>query len=189
MLPRKTELTEHHKNCPHCLLILQYHFLQSSSPFLTEDCLDAKGWRTFPVFYPDDQKQIKKHVANCTRCRQLVSNRVRTNFIQDKDLFNKFAGKSKLTLKVQRVKRNIQSYVGNWVSGFRFESVPYGPFSNKHPWSVWNNEDRMLKLLGPKDLLSEEEQFYLAALRIGKDYNILDLDIVKTIEKIYFRKT
>jgi len=83
----------------------------------------------------------------------------------------------------------VQRYVGDWISNYRFRFGPDGPFSKRHPWSVWNNEDRMLKLLGPTDLLSEEELFYLAVLKIGKDYQILDLDLVKAIEKIYFRKT
>ena len=186
-LPRKTELTEHHRNCPHCQLVLQYHFLQSNRDFLTPDCLDAKGWRNFPIFYPEDQKYIKKHITNCDKCRQLVSDRVYINFVQDKELFSKFAKQSESFLSLKEMKRQVQRYVGDWIFSYKFHFGPDGPFSQRHPWSIWNNEDRMLKLLWPTDLLSEEELFYLDVLQIGKDHDTLDLDIIKAIEKIFFR--
>ena len=186
-LPRKKELTEHHRNCPHCQLILQYHFLQSNRDFLTPDCLDAKGWRNFPIFYPEDQKYIKKHITNCDKCRQLVSDRVYINFVQDKELFSKFAKQSESFLSLKEMKRQVQRYVGDWIFSYKFHFGPDGPFSQRHPWSIWNNEDRMLKLLWPTDLLSEEELFYLDVLQIGKDHDTLDLDIIKAIEKIFFR--
>ncbi|MBI2057492.1 MAG: hypothetical protein HYT63_00710 [Candidatus Yanofskybacteria bacterium] len=188
ILPRKTELTEHHKNCPHCQLVLRYHSLQSHST-TTPECLHAKGWRTFPIFYPEDQEPVKKHIASCMGCRQLVLNAIRINFVRDKEIFNKFLKYSEFLFTMQEIKRRTQRFIGNWISSYRLRFNPDSFFSKEHPWSTWNNEDRMLKLLGPRDLLSEEEQLYLAVLKIGRDYNILDLDIVKAIEKIYFRKT
>lgn len=188
LLPRKTELTAHHKNCPHCQLVLQLHFLQHNSRFMTPMCLDAKGWRTFPIFSPNDQKQIKKHIVSCPQCRKLVQSAIRINFARDSELFNKFTAYSKLLLEAQRAKRLMQRYAGNWIYSYRFIFGKDGLFTQRHPWSIWNNEDRMLKLLGPKDLLSEEEQLYLAFLKTGRDYSVLDLDIAKAIEKIFFRK-
>lgn len=170
LIPRKSEQTEHVKNCNHCQLILRYHRLRGESMSFRGECYDTKTWRLFPVFSKDDQIDLEKHSFGCRSCSQHIVNGLRINFQRDQLTFQKLVSKSASVRNIKTLIRDTRRPVGDFISSWRFHFGGDGPCATRHPWSVWGLEDRMAKLVKGEGL-SDKEALYRESLAGEKTLN------------------
>lgn len=163
LIPRHPDQTEHHKNCVHCQLVLQYHQFWRRSMSFRGECFDTKTWSLFPVYSQENQADLEEHIFGCHFCSPTIVNRLKINFQRDQQSFQKLLAKLASTRDIQSFIRGTRRPIGDFISSWRFHFGGDGPFATKHPWSVWGLEDRIAKLVRA-DGLSDKEILYRRAL-------------------------
>lgn len=166
-LPMRNQ-SEHIEKCLYCRLIVQQFsmarhriFLEDDSPY--SSCPGAKGWQVYPVYAPEDQATIINMIGGCKfgHCSAYAPLRFEFNALRDKPLFQKLQRYPVAVLRFkQLVRTRFKKRIGDFISSWRFHS---DPFCRRHPWAIWNDEDRMLKLL-LKQRLSYPEHLYRSVL-------------------------
>lgn len=141
----------------HCREIERHNFRMS--------CLDMEGWYVYPLFSPNDLHHITEHVikeCSCPveKCSRWTPIRFRVNALRDREWYQQLKRHPLTWLKFRawfdrKIKRNIGDFVSSW--NFHFGSM--GPFSGKHPWSIWGTENGLLRLLTADDLTLEESLY------------------------------
>ena len=124
-----------------------------------------EGWHVYPLFSPDDLHYITEHVikeCSCPveKCSRWTPIRFRANALRDRERYQQLKGQFSSWLRYrvwldQKIKMNIGDFISSW----RFHFGSMGPFSGRHPWSIWKNEDGLLRLL-TADSLTMEEALY-----------------------------
>lgn len=154
-IPLRNELS-HVQQCLFCQLIIHYQIIGRGL-----SCLNMYAWQVYPIFGPKSQHHITENMikrCNCVveKCNSWAVSRFCFNALRDRPKFLRLKEKPKSQLKLQITLHRMKKFTGNVISAHRAAS---SPFPIHHPWSVWNTNDSLLRLL-TADNLSHEERLY-----------------------------
>lgn len=163
LLPLWESQSNHISSCAYCQLLRQHAEAETFDQFKGHygGCLDIKSWQVYPLYSNNDQKIIFDHIQDCKEsCGFLALLRLEINHLVDVEFYKRFSDYSQPALRTKVwLKELVKRPIGDWISSWRFHFNPMGPFASRHEWAIWNDEDRILKMLGSNNL-SEAEKIY-----------------------------
>lgn len=140
---------DHWQDCMYCLLLIHYHDI-ARWPHFAGRCLDLKSWQVYPVYHPEDQNTLMEHIRSCEHghCALWVPFRFEFNLRRDWRLYRELSRQPRFVLNFRQfVRARFKKPLGDFISSWRFHFGPDAMFSRRHPWAIWDDTDRMLKLL------------------------------------------